>query len=99
MGLLDELEKRQQPAAAAVPVVPPPAPPRPVVSGARPGRKPSPRPRKQVTLVLNLEIYTALQALLRERQLQLPEEKFSMRDLIEEAVRAHFNLGPPAPLE
>ena len=98
MGLLDELEKRQQPAAAPVPVVDPEAAP-PPVSGGRPGRKPSQRPRKQVTLVLNLEIYTALQALLRERQLHLPEEKFSMRDLIEEAVRSYYNLGPPAPLK
>ena len=42
-------------------------------------------------LVLTLEVY---EVLLRERQ--LPAHKFSMRDLIEEAVGTHFNLGPPA---
>ncbi len=43
----------------------------------------SPSTRNQVTLVLTLEVYTALQALLCDRQLQQPTHKFPMRDLIE----------------
>ena len=44
------------------------------VSSGRLGRDSDPRPRKQVPLVLNLEIYDLLQALLRERQRQHRQE-------------------------
>ena len=101
MGLLDQLEERQKQAAAASapppPVSPPPEPP--AAGARRRGRNRDPRPRKQVTLVLNLEIYQALQVRLQERVRAHPEREIYMRDLIEEAVRAYFNLGLAAPLE
>ncbi len=91
MDLLDQLEARyriksrppQAPAAA------PQAIPR-----QRAGRRRDPRPKKQVTLVLAEEIYDVLEALRRERQRAEPNRKVYLRDLIEEAVRGHYGLGP-----
>ncbi len=60
----------------------------------RVGRRRDPRPKKQVTLVLSVEIYDVLEALRRERQRAEPSRKVYMRDLIEEAVRGHYGLGP-----
>ena len=91
MDLLDRLEAlhqtRTRPSRA-------PASESQATTHRRVGRRRDPRPKKQVTLVLSVEIYDVLEALRRERQRAEPSRKVYIRDLIEEAVRGHYGLGP-----
>ncbi len=91
MDLLDQLEARykMKTRAPRTPVTESQPPAR-----RRAGRRRDPRPKKQVTLVFSEEIYNVLEALRRERQHAEPSHKVYLRDLIEEAVRGYYGLGP-----
>ena len=93
MDLLDQLEAHYNYKTKTRPSRTPASGPQ-ATTRRRAGRRRDPRPKKQVTLVLSEEICDVLEALRRERQRAEPNRKVYMRDLIEEAVRGHYGLGP-----